>query len=39
MMIEHWVGGYFAGLECLDFIVWLALRLHRQLKIERLTME
>jgi hypothetical protein len=39
MMIEHWVGRYFASLECLDFIVWLALRLHRRLIIDRLTME
>jgi hypothetical protein len=38
-MVEHWVDGYFASFECLYFIVWLGLRLHQRLVIERLTME
>jgi len=38
-MVEHHVHGYHAPFECLYFIVWLALRLHRRLTIERLTME
>jgi hypothetical protein len=38
-MVEHWVDGYFASIECLDFIVWLGLRLHERLTIDRITME
>ena len=38
-IIEHQVNGYYAGFECLHFIVWFGLRLHQRLTIERLTME
>jgi hypothetical protein len=38
-MVEHEVNGYHAGFECLSFVVWLGLRLHRKLAIDRLTME
>lgn len=38
-IVEHDVHGFYASYECLYFIVWLALRLHRRLTIDRLTME
>ena len=38
-IIEHEVFGYFASFECLHFIIWLGLRLHQRLIIERITME
>lgn len=38
-IIEHEVDGYFASIACLHFIVWLGLRLHQRLMIERITME
>jgi hypothetical protein len=38
-IVEHHVHGYYAGFECLSFIVWLGLRLHQRLTIDRLTME
>lgn len=38
-IVEHEVFGYFASLECLNFIVWLGLRLHQRLFIERITFE
>lgn len=38
-IVEHGMDGYFASFECLHFIVWMALRLHERLAIERLTIE
>jgi hypothetical protein len=38
-IVEHHAHGYYAPFECLHFIVWLGVRLHRRLAIERLTME
>ncbi len=38
-IVEHQIEGYFASFECLDFMVFLCLRLHEGLAIERLTME
>lgn len=38
-IVEHEVNGYYASFECLYFIVWLGLRLHQRLIIERITME
>jgi hypothetical protein len=38
-VVEHQVDGYFAPFACLHFIVWLGLRLHPRLVIDRLTME
>jgi hypothetical protein len=38
-IVEHQVDGYFAPFACLHFIVWLGLRVHSRLVIDRLTME
>lgn len=38
-MIEHEIFGYIADFECLDFIVWLALRWHQHQRVERVTLE
>jgi len=38
-IVEHQVNGYFASFECLHPVVLLALRLHRRLAIDRLTLE
>jgi hypothetical protein len=38
-IVEHNVHGYYGGLECLDLVVWLVLRIHRRLTVDRLTME
>ena len=38
-IVEHEVFGYFAGFECLNFIVLLGLRLHERLHIDRITFE
>lgn len=38
-IVEHEVFGYFGGFECLNFIVLLGLRLHKQVTIERITFE
>jgi len=38
-IVEHEVFGYSAGFECLDFVVWLGLRLRPRLIIERITVE
>jgi hypothetical protein len=38
-IVEHEVHGYFASYECVYSIVWMGLRLHRRLPIERITME
>ena len=38
-IVEHEIFGYYASFECLHFIVWLGVRLHQRLSIERVTME
>jgi hypothetical protein len=38
-IVEHAMDAYFANFECLYSIVWMGLRLHRRLAIERITME
>lgn len=37
--LEHEIHGYFASFEGLDLVVWMALRLHTRLTIERLRVE
>lgn len=37
--IEHEFVGYFAGFEGIDLVVMMALKLHRRVSIERLTIE
>jgi hypothetical protein len=38
-IVEHATDGYFASFDCLYSVVWMGLRLHRRLPIERLTIE
>jgi hypothetical protein len=38
-ILDHATDGYFASYDCLYSVVWMGLRLHRRLPIERLTME
>jgi hypothetical protein len=38
-IVEHEVDGYYASFECLHYVIWMGLRLHQRLIIDRITFE